>query len=133
VDGYRVISTLTGPNVSEEERSSSLDIFASELGWEPSDHLDAPTVRDIANAHLMVEHGLENTAVITFLRYPYRYSQLEYADRNRLLSISYNNLVDWHINVERDAVSFVYGRADPPKLVERYAFETRSYDRTLVT
>ena len=86
--------------------------FARELGWQPSDRLIASNVDDLANAHLMVEHGLENSAVISFLR-DRRFSDLDIDDRKRLLMLSYNNLVDWHIHVQPDEVTFVYNRRHP--------------------
>jgi len=33
--------------------------------------------------------------------------------------VSYNNLVDWHVAVEHDGVTFVYNRNDPARIVER--------------
>ena len=115
---YDTISRLTAQSYSEESLVRMLLQFARELGWQPSDRLIASDVDDIANAHLMVEHGLENSAVISFLRNR-RFSDLDIDDRKRLLTLSYNNLVDWHIHVQSDEVTFVYNR--------RYPFEPTTY------
>jgi methylase of polypeptide subunit release factors len=72
----------------------------------------------VTTAHLLVEHGLEHTAVITFFRQHQRYVDLSMSEKHRLLSISYNNLVDWHIQVQFDEILFVFNRSDPPKIVQ---------------
>lgn len=90
-----------------------LNDFAHGLGWQPSDPFYAPQVQDIATAHLLVEHGLENTAVLTFLRSPNSYSDLDYSARRSLLSLSYNNLVDWHIQIGAKDAFVVYNRVVP--------------------
>lgn len=35
-----------------------------------------------------------------------------------MLSVSYNNLVDWHVFVQEREAAFVFNRLDPPKVVE---------------
>jgi len=47
----------------------------------------------------VVEHGLEQTAVISFFKHPCRYTDLTVTETQQVLAISYNNLVDWHIQV----------------------------------
>lgn len=127
MDEYDIVLELTSPDVSDAERESGLADFASELGWEPADRLGALMVGDFANAHLVVEHGLQNTAVISFLRAPRAYSDLSRSERRRLLTISYNNLVDWHIQVERERVTFVFNRRKP-----EYEAESRGISRASV-
>lgn len=116
---YDIVMQLTSKELLDIDRPRILNDFAYELGWQPSDRLAGLTVDDFANAHLVVEHGLENTAMITFLRSPRGFSDLGYPEKRRLLTISYNNLVDWHIQVETDKVTFVFNRIDPPKIVEK--------------
>ena len=117
---YDVVSRLTSPLPSGNDDSRMLNDFAHALGWKPSDQLFTPDISEIATAHLVIEHGLENTAVITFLRSPVRYSALGFDMRKRLLEISYNNLVDWHIHVQSDEVNYVYNRVEPFDAVMRY-------------
>ena len=92
-----------------------LNDFASELGWRPSDRLSLPFCRDFSTGHLIVEHGLEYTAVISFLTRPYTFSTLSPSQQKLLVGASYNNLIDWGINVDFEGVSFVYNRYRPPE------------------
>src|SRR5215218_10233416 len=96
---YEIIQRLTSERVTGTSGLIMLNDFAQGLGWQPSDPFYAPHVQDIATAHLVVEHGLENTAVLSFLRSPNSYSDLDYSARRSLLALSYNNLVDWHIQI----------------------------------
>ena len=123
---YNTIEQLTSPALSPVASVRLLNDFAAELGWKPSDHLDVPNVRDVANVHLIVEHGLENAAVITFLHNPWH--NLDSSIRRELLNISYNNLVDWHIQVQSDRVFFYFNRTDPPTLVEDLPILKDDYD-----
>ncbi len=128
LNAYDLIVRLTSQDLSLFDRTRMLTEFAYGFGWQPSDSLDDPTALEISNAHLVVEHGLENTAVITFLRSPRRFSDLNHAEQRSLLNISYNNLVDWHIHVEIDQVNFVFNRTDPPKLVESSRISRDHFD-----
>jgi len=62
---------------------------------------------------LVVEHGLDNTAVITFLKRTNPYYSLRRNDCTNLLSISYNNLVDWHLFPDHEGLTIVFNRAEP--------------------
>lgn len=123
---YSTIEQLTSPLLSPLASTRLLNDFAAELGWKPSDHLDVPHVREIANAHLVIEHGLENTALITFLQSPWQ--TLDSHERRSLFNISYNNLVDWHIQVQSDRAFFYFNRTDPPTLVESPPILQDDYD-----
>jgi methylase of polypeptide subunit release factors len=92
-----------------------LNDFASELGWRPSDKLKLPFCREFSTGHLLVEHGLEYTAVISFLTSPYTFATLDVLQQKALVSASYNNLIDWSINVDFEGVSFVYNRYRRPE------------------
>ena len=98
------------------ERARILNDFAHNFGWTPSDVLEIPSTNEFAAAHLIIEHGLENQAVITFLKR--RYSDLSYEEKRLLLNISYNNLVDWHIQIETDQISYIFNRCDPEIIVD---------------
>jgi type I restriction-modification system DNA methylase subunit len=123
---YNTIEQLTSPIFSRGASTRLLNDFASELGWKPSDHLYIPDVSSIANAHLVVEHGLENAAVISFLKEPWQ--NLDFSAKKKLLNISYNNLVDWHIQVQSDKVVFIFNRTDPPTAVKSRFISRDSYD-----
>jgi methylase of polypeptide subunit release factors len=88
--------------------------FANDMGWRPSYYLiEPPLTSQYANAHLVVEHGLQPSAVITFLDKSHRLADIRLPDLHQLLSISYNNLVDWHLYVEPDEITFCFNRKKP--------------------
>jgi len=109
---YDIIIQLTSQPLATADRLLLLNDFADELGWEPNDRFFAPQVENLASAHLLVEHGLENTAVLSFLNRR-SYSQLNYDEKNALLALSYNNLVDWHIQISASDVFVVFNRVSP--------------------
>ena len=117
---YDIVAKLTSSTYSRSDQRRMLNDFASEMGWQPSYSLELQVTGGFANAHLVVEHGLENTAVITFLRQPRTYSDLGHHEKMLLLSLSYNNLVDWHIQVEPNKITVVFNRTMPPSVVDMY-------------
>lgn len=113
MDHYDLVQRLTG-QLPLMDQSRRLNDFAFELGWRPSDRLDIPASNEFATAHLIVEHGLEYSAVISFMRHPNRFIDLSAFQQRILVGPSYNSLVDWHINVDYEGVAFVYNRYHPP-------------------
>jgi type I restriction-modification system DNA methylase subunit len=118
IDQYGIVQQLTSESLPISDQIRYLSDFATELGWEPSDQLLLPAADDFATAHLIVEHGLQNTALISFLRHPGQYPALTFYQQRVLLNASYNNLVDWHISVDSSGVSYVYNRSKPPRFHE---------------
>ncbi|MDB5050529.1 MAG: hypothetical protein JWO30_3600 [Fibrobacteres bacterium] len=114
---YETVLELTGVDLSPVESNRLLQRFALDFGWQPSDTLLDPNLNEFSNGHLIVEHGLESAAVVTFFKQPIRYDDLGTNERKRLLSLSYNNLIDWHIYVESGNVSVIYNRTESPQLV----------------
>ena len=126
---YDIVAQLTSGLLPEGERTLRLQEFSRGLGWRPSDRLDIPGLGDVASAHLLVEHGLEHSAVLTFLRSQHQYPLLDSEHRQQLLASSYNNLVDWHVAIERTAINFIYVRASHSRaLFERRQITRDSYD-----
>ncbi len=115
VDHYELIQQLTSNRLTGADQRRRLNDFAVELGWRPSDQLILPGTEEFTSGHLVVEHGLQNSAVISFLRNPIRFPELDSFQQKKLLNASYNNLIDWHIAVDYDGASFVYNRVDPPQ------------------
>lgn len=114
-EGYRIVIRLTEENLPTPERRRMLKEFARLNGWRPSDLMEEhPATLEFANGHLIVEHGLNNSAVITFLKPHVRYEGLSHNERLQLLSLSYNNLVDWHVFPDASGAKCVYNRTDPP-------------------
>jgi len=115
-NGFEIIARLTSEPLLPREQSRMLRDFARALGWEPSDQLDpGPELEQVTNGHLIIEHGLENSAVITFLISPATLSTLPPEHTKKILEISYNNLVDWHLYVEPNKVTYVFNRTEPPE------------------
>jgi hypothetical protein len=125
---YENIRLLTSATNRGADYWRAMDTFAYNFGWRPSDYVDDPFLSEYVNAHLVVEHGLETSAVITFIREPYRFSSLGTSERQKLFSVSYNNLVDWHIQVQSDEVLFVYNRLDVPEVVASQRINSSEYD-----
>ena len=128
---YDLVTNLTSSTALPlGERQRQLRDFSEELGWRPSYHIiEGPFVTAKANAHLVVEHGLEPAAVITFLNEATRFSELGTSEVNSLMGLSYNNLADWHLYVERERVTFCFNRAEVP--VQERCEISRSDDRIL--
>jgi type I restriction-modification system DNA methylase subunit len=125
---FDVVLQLTSGHLPESDRAVRLQEFSRELGWRPTDRLDQPELRRVASAQLLVEHGLENSAVVSFLQSPKQYSTLSSDERQALLSVSYNNLVDWQIAIDGSAVNFVYVRTRVPTSVAQREFSRENYD-----
>lgn len=117
-DAYDLVLDITSHELPQGEMHRALRDFSRELGWRPSYYIvEAPFVDETAKAHLVVEHGLEPSAVITFLGTARPFSAIQLSEQNRLLEISYNNLADWHLCVEPTQVSFCYNRTRPFTLI----------------
>ncbi|HWZ43573.1 MAG TPA: N-6 DNA methylase [Candidatus Saccharimonadales bacterium] len=125
---FDVVIQLTSGYLPEADRAVRLQEFSRELGWRPTDRLELPALRGIASAQLLVEHGLENSAVISFLQTPKQYSTLSSDERQSLLSVSYNNLVDWHVAIDGSGIDFVYVRTRIPTSMARHAFSRENYE-----
>lgn len=111
-----IIYRLTEATLTSLERQRSLHDFAQEAGWYPSDELvEYPGTEEFANGHLLVEHGMANTAVISFLKPDRSFRILGRSSQLRLLELSYNNLVDWHLLPDGRGLTAIYNRADPPR------------------
>lgn len=118
---YDIIMRLTDPNLPPSRRREVLKRFADENEWLPSDEIDEyPGTEKFANGHLVVEHGLDNTAVITFLKRNQAFAQLDDEIKIRLLSISYNNLVEWHLFPDLTGLTRVFNRLKSIKEATRY-------------
>jgi len=108
---YEIIVHLTKPDLPVSQRREALKRFADENRWVPSDEIeDYPGTERFANGHLVVEHGLNNTAVISFLKSDHPYGILTEEEKLRLLGISYNNLVEWHLFPDPNGLTRVFNR-----------------------
>lgn len=111
---YDIINRLTEPDIPPPQRGPALHQFAHINGWVPSGEIpEYPGTESLSNGHLVVEHGLDNTAVITFLKRNKPFTQLTIDEKLRLLSISYNNLVECHFFPDTNGLTFAYNRTEP--------------------
>ena len=110
--GQDLVSLLRDHKLSNGKRVELVHQFARTTGWRPSYELDYPEAKDLACGHLLVEHGLQPLVAITFLRRSRSYDRLDQGQKHLLLSISYNNLVDWHYFTDRDGLWMAYNRSD---------------------
>lgn len=114
IDHFSLVRQLM-EGLPTSDNSRQINDFIFGLGWRPSDRLDIPAARDFTTAHFIVDHGLQYTALISFLLSPNRFADLTPSQQRLLVSASYNNLVDWHVNIDFKTVSFVYNRYQPPE------------------
>ncbi len=108
-----LIFRLTG-ETSPPDTRRELDRFASTNGWNPSDEISFPATDDVANSHLIMEHGLETSVVITFLKKGVLASSLPTEQLHQLLSISYNHMIDWHLFPSTSMLEIYNNRLHPP-------------------
>ncbi len=118
-EALRILKEITSAGFKYRKYVDQVRIFndfANRFGWRPSDHLGPEYgLTTKSNGHLLVEHGLEHAAVITFMAEPAKSIELPISEVRILLEVSYNNLVDWHLAVDTESVSIYFNRKDPPK------------------
>ncbi len=110
---YDNLSRILNPITSREQRLSAIRGFATDLHWTPSFEMHGAFGVTGAEDHLVVEHGLENSAIISFLRSPLRTADLDPIQLRSLLTISFNNLVEWHVFVSETQVRYINNRTEP--------------------
>lgn len=116
VTSAQIVRDLTESKPEGTDVLRALRLFATEFGWKPSDELARYAgTETFCNGHLVVEHGFDQTAVISFLRSDTPFAELSLHQRRQLLELSYNNLVDWHFMPERAGMRVVYNRNYPPQ------------------
>ncbi|MCK9611566.1 MAG: N-6 DNA methylase [Bacteroidales bacterium] len=96
-----ILRKLISPWNGDKGLIKELENFSNYLGWYPSDIIEDKNKNSITTGHLFVEHGLENSAVISFIQSKYLFTKLTEIEKLNLFSVSYNNLVDLHISIDR--------------------------------
>ncbi|WP_111610841.1 Eco57I restriction-modification methylase domain-containing protein [Algoriphagus yeomjeoni] len=97
-------SQLTSHTTVDNPKDLVLN-FAKHLGWNPSYFIE-PSANEKSNGYLVIEHGLENSAIISFLTK--RNEELTSREEENLLAISYNNLVGWHITIDDRYINYYF-------------------------
>ena len=126
LDAVHSLTDLTTP---VNERRELATIFSRAFGWRPNDFIEADS--ELTTANLVVEHGLDSAAVLSFLPGEGALRRLSVDARRRLLGISYNSLVDWHVWIDRDSIECYYNRTDPPS--QTYSRRFDHYDDSALT
>jgi type I restriction-modification system DNA methylase subunit len=108
------VNNLINPWNQDVRIHKQLELFAKSLGWFPSDIVEEKSGIP-CTGHLIVDHGLDNAAVISFIDSKFDYEDLVPKDKNEILKVSYNNLVDLHITVDRKTVTAIHNRLEVAK------------------
>jgi len=126
VSEVQILENITGREFKNRGHADQIRIvndFAEYFGWNPSDYLGPEYgIPDRSNGHLIVEHGLQHAAVLTFIAEPQTGTDLSSNEARVLLEISYNNLVDFHLLVDHRRVALFFNRLDSP-MIEEWAVE----------
>ena len=122
IDLVYELTDETLPNVRLRELAME---FSYQFGWRPNDFIE--TGNDLTTASLVVEHGLDNAAVLSFLPADRRLQDLQFDERRSILGLSYNSLVDWHVWVDRESIEYIYNRTFPSPPSEAHRFDRTDY------
>ncbi len=107
-----LVQALTDPGGSSSGKREAAERFSRDFGWRPNDFLEVPNTVPAAN--LIVEQGLDNAAMLSFLPSHRRLGDISADEALSILGLSYNSLVDWHIWIDQDSIQYFYNRAVPP-------------------
>jgi methylase of polypeptide subunit release factors len=124
-----IIERFTKPWNNDSGVYRDLENFAKSLKWYPSDIIEYKNPNSLITGHLIVEHGLENSAVVSFLNYNTLFSKLNSRERNNLLQLSYNNLIDFHFPIDKQTIFGIHNRIDKREnIIYKSSIENLSVD-----
>ena len=109
---YHDLIRIADAATPQDQRVMAMRSFAHELDWVPSYEVQGTFGVSSIAGHLIVEHGLENAAAISFLKAPFRSAELGADQLRALLAVSYNNLIEWHLFVSGTDARWVNNLAD---------------------
>lgn len=109
---YQDLQLIVADETAADLRLMAMRGFAEQLQWTPSYEFQASFGVEASRDHLVVEHGLENSAIISFLKAPYLARDLDVSQLRSLLAISYNNLIEWHIFVSQGDIRQINNLAE---------------------
>ena len=132
-----LVHALTERDVPTGQRRDLTRDFSIEFGWRPNDFIETHSA--LSTASLVVEHGLDNAAVLSFLPAERRLRDIRVDERRSIVGIAYNSLVDWHVWIDRESIEYVYNRTDPilPTMAhsfthaDYYALNKRAFDQAV--
>ena len=71
------------PELSINDKRRNAASFSRQFGWRPNDVVDVPAALPTVN--LVVEHGLENAAMLSFLPADHKLSDMRSEQRRHIL------------------------------------------------
>ena len=120
-----LVNTLTDQDTKVADRRELTNEFAHKFGWKPNEFVD--TRSSLTTANLLVEQGLDNAALISFLPADRRVENIQFDERRAILGLSYNSLVDWHVWIDRESIGYFYNRSDSPNPTLAHGFDRNNY------
>lgn len=120
-----LVHALTERDVPAVQRRDLTRDFSIEFGWRPNDFIETHSA--LSTASLVVEHGLDNAAVLSFLPAERRLRDIRVDERRSIAGIAYNSLVDWHVWIDRESIEYVYNRTDPILPTKAHSFSQADY------
>ena len=120
-----LIHDLTDNSIPRARRRDLAKEFSSDFGWRPNDFIE--TTSTLSTASLVVEHGLDNAAVLSFLPSDRRLRDIQISERRTIVGVSYNSLVDWHVWVDRESIEYVYNRSNLLSPIDIHRFDGNDY------
>lgn len=120
-----IVQGLSDPVTPIHAKRDLAASFSHEFGWRPNDLLDVPNALPAAN--LVVEHGLDNAAMLSFLPSNRTLQNVRTDEWRSILGLSYNSLIDWHICIDQATIRCFYNRSDPPKTMYSDGFDQSDY------
>ena len=121
-----VIRELSAPSTPVSRKRELGSQFSHEFGWRPNDFLELPGTLPAAN--LVVERGLDNSAMLSFLPSDRQLESIRGDERREILSLSYNSLIDWHIWIDQGMVQCFHNLSRQP--VPFYVQTFDQFDRS---
>ena len=120
-----LINALTDTGLSEGKRQDLTNEFSDLFGWRPHDSVE--THSSLSAGSLVVEHGLDNAAVLSFLPSDRRLHEIHVDERQKMVGIAYNSLVDWHVWIDRESIEYVYNRKKPVHPTRSHSFNETDF------
>ena len=116
-----LVYALTDRDLPSGQRRDLTREFSIEFGWRPNDFIETRSA--LSTASIVVEHGLDNAAVLSFLPSERRLRDIQIDERRSIVGLAYNSLVDWHVWIDRESVEYVYNRTDPihPTIAHKFS------------
>ena len=102
---------IVDANLRPDHRMLNIRGFASDSHWKPFAFAQEPA--DEGHTSILVEHGTDSAALLSFTHSPIQPSALTEFQIRSMLEVSYNSLVDWHLFASDTEVRLLHNRTIP--------------------